>query len=78
VVKFGLTDLNVRREYDWISLSQFTSDQSIDLTDHFTVGDNQMPKFGKTVDVIMPWDPKLPQRLILEFTLSESALTQGL
>jgi hypothetical protein len=60
VVSFGLTDINLRREYDWIQLSQCKSEQSIDLTDHFTVYDNQLPKLGKTVDVIMPWDPKLP------------------
>ena len=59
ILKFGLTDLNARRDYASLVIYQAGSPARVDLTNHFFVGPQPLPTFGQMTEIIMPWDEKL-------------------
>ena len=75
ILRFGLTDLNVRREYGSLVLYQAGSKARIDLTNFFIVGHAPLPPFGQSSEIIMPWDENLDQTLVVEFQISPSMPT---
>jgi len=46
IVRFGLTDLNIRREYGSLHVYQAGSPTKVDLTNFFFVGPQPLPPFG--------------------------------
>ena len=46
IVKFGLTDINVRSYYSYLRIYQKGSTEKIDLTDYFYLGPQPIPPFG--------------------------------
>ena len=75
ILRFGLTDLNVRREYGSLVVYQAGSQARIDLTNFFIVGHAPLPAFGQSSEIIMPWDEDLDQTLIVEFQISPTMPT---
>jgi len=71
IVKFSLTDINLRRQYSSITIQQGKSQNVIDLTNYFMVG-QQCPSFGSAIEVIMPWDSKLAPEFVLTYSIDGS------
>lgn len=67
ILRFGLTDMNVRRDYSSLCVSQEGSPKKINLTNHFFVGPEPLPAFGQMIEIIMPWDMNLEAKLVVEF-----------
>ena len=70
ILRFGLTDMNVRRDYASLCVSQQGSPTKIDLTNHFFVGPEPLPAFGQMTEIVMPWDMNLEAKLVVEFTVA--------
>jgi len=71
LLKWGLTDLNIRRDYASLHVYQAGSQAKIDLTNYFFVGPNRLPPFGQMTEMIMPWDQNLEAKLIVEFQCAQ-------
>ena len=71
ILRFGLTDLNVRRDYLTLSVGQAGSPTKVDLTNHFYVGPQPLPPFGQSTEIIMPWDSNLDAKLVVEFQVAQ-------
>lgn len=67
ILRFGLTDMNVRRDYSKLTVYQMGSPAKIDLTNHFFAGPHQLPTFGSVIEVVMPWEMNLEAKLVVEF-----------
>ena len=70
IIKFGLTDMNVRRDYASLVMYQVGSSSKLDLTNYFFVGPERMPVFGQTTEIMMPWDMSCEQKLCIEFQVA--------
>ena len=46
IVKFGLTDINVRSQYNYLKIYQKGAKTKIDLTEYFYLGPEPIPAFG--------------------------------
>ena len=46
VLRFGLNDMNIRREYTSLVVYQSGSQDRVDITNLFMVGPQQLPRFG--------------------------------
>ena len=77
IVRFALTDINVRRLFWTLTLQQVGVSKSaaVDLTSFFWVGPHPLPSFGTATEIILPWDGKLAKQLKLDMTLP---MTPGL
>ena len=71
ILKWGLTDLNLRRDYASLHVYQAGSQGKIDLTNFFFVGPCNLPTFGQMTELIMPWDTTLESKLIVEFQCAQ-------
>ena len=71
ILKWGLTDLNLRRDYASLYVYQAGAQGKIDLTNYFFVGPNRLPPFGQMTEVIMPWDEDLESKLVVEFQCAQ-------
>lgn len=71
IVRFALTDINVRRLYARLALRQdgTSNESAIDLTGFFWIGPNGVPSFGSATEVILPWSADLNQQLKVDITL---------
>ena len=67
ILKFGLTDMNMRREYAALCAYQLGSSTKVDLTNYFFVGPMILPPFGQTTEVMLPWDPAMESKIVIEF-----------
>jgi len=61
ILRFGLTDVNLRRDYASLLVYQAGSPAKVDLTNFFFVGPAPVPSFGQSSEILMPWDEKLDQ-----------------
>lgn len=75
-MRFGLTDLNVRRLYTKMNLQQTgTSNESaVDLTNLFYIGPNVSASFGIASEVMLPWKQDLAKELTLTIDIVPQAL----
>ena len=71
IVKFSLTDINIRRDYEKLTMCQIGAAEAVDLTHYFYLGPYPVPGFGSTVEVIVPWDKQGEPILAIAATLSE-------
>lgn len=69
-LKFGLTDLNVRRDYVSLVVYQPGSESKMDLTNNFFAGPQYLPPFGLMTELLMPWDDNLEQKVVVEFQVN--------
>ena len=61
IVRFALTDINVRRLFWTMSLYQVGVSKSaaVDLSSLFYIGPSPVPSFGTATEIIMPWSGEL-------------------
>jgi len=77
IVKFSLTNINIRRLYASLHLSQSGSSNKVNLTDYFFVGPELSPPIGQSTEIIFPWDRDLPHKLELEVTLAQQSVASS-
>ena len=70
ILKFALSDINVRRLYHSMVIAQEESATLVDLSNYFYVGMHPVPPFGMTTEIILPWEDKKPHNLLLSITLN--------
>lgn len=70
ILRFSLTDINLRRDYASLVVYQAGSLARIDLTNFFFVGHGPMPPFGTSSEILMPWDEKLEAKIVVEFQVA--------
>jgi hypothetical protein len=73
IVRFGITDINIRKQYSSLVVQQSGANSSINLTNYFFAGQGMQPILGMTTEVIMPWDANLPQTLAVMFECQQQA-----
>ena len=69
-VKFALSNLNTRRKYSRLSISQAGAPAGIELTDYFMVGSEVLPKFGMATEVTLAWSDEFENALTLEMAIA--------
>ena len=72
IVRFTLTDLNVRKLVHSIQLKQGTTNEGIELSSLFIPSKALIPSFGLATEVILPWDMKDVQTIDLLVKLNHS------
>ena len=74
ILKFGLTDINVRSNYNFLKVYQkgCKENEQVDLTNYFYIGAQQLPPFGQVTELIMPWDDDKEQVLCVDFEVSQA------
>ncbi len=58
ILRFTLTDLNVRRLYHSILVKQGTINEGVDISSMYNVYTTNLPSFGLSSELILPWDMK--------------------
>jgi hypothetical protein len=74
IIRFALTDINVRRLYVRLAITQAgrSNECVVDLTSFFWIGPTGVPSFGTASEIILPWDGGLHSQLKLDFTLPQT------
>ena len=58
IIKYQLSDINVRKHFSQLLLKQESSNNIIDLSSYFILGPQIIPSFGMSTELIIPWDMK--------------------
>ncbi|CDW81997.1 e3 ubiquitin-protein ligase nrdp1-like [Stylonychia lemnae] len=69
ILRYTLTDLNVRRLIRSFQISQQDDNNVIELGNYFTIGTQSIPQIGMSTEILMPWDMSKSQTLKASITL---------
>ena len=79
IVRFALTDVNVRRLYRQIVLAQsgVSNESQVDVSNFFYIGPHPLPSFGIASEVLVPWNTQLNQEMTVTLTLPVQPKAKG-